>query len=135
MKDSKSMAISSLQSCLHQGLKPQRSCMESRDHNASSSLKGSNSILSKVFPPEDIVEDYSLCDHSHISSLRRICHKIKDITCLNLVIRRYTLCFDMMIDLNSVDYSDEVEVLCPFIFRFLRIKSLRVEFPGFVLDL
>jgi len=60
--------------------------------------------------------DPYLCDHSQINRLRRICHPIKDLTHLNLVIRR-------------VDSSNEIESLSPFIARFLRIKSLRIEFP------
>lgn len=59
----------------------------------------------------------SLCDHSHIQPLRRICHKIKGTKRLNLVIRR-------------VETSDELESLCPLIARFSRVQSIRTEFSN-----
>jgi len=60
--------------------------------------------------------DPYLCDYSHLNDLRKICHKIRNIQRLNLVFRR-------------VDFSHEIEMITPFISRFSRLKSLRVEFP------
>jgi len=60
--------------------------------------------------------DPYLCDHSHLNDLRKICYKIRDISGLNLVIRR-------------VDFPHEIETITPFVSRFLRLRSFRVEFP------
>jgi len=49
--------------------------------------------------------------------LRKICPRIKETKRVNIVIRR-------------VNTSDELGALSPFIARFLRITSLRVEFPN-----
>jgi len=60
--------------------------------------------------------DPYLCDHSHLNDLRKICYKLRDIPWLNFVIRR-------------VDFPHELETITPFISRFSRLRSLRVEFP------
>jgi len=60
--------------------------------------------------------DPYLCERSHLNDLRKIGYKIRDIQKLNLVIRR-------------VDYPQELETIAPFVSRFSRLRSLRVEFP------
>jgi len=76
-------------------------------------VEGSHSIkLVKSFE-----FDPYLCDQSHIQTLRRICHKIKGTKRLNLVIRR-------------VETSNELDNLCPFIARFTKTESIRIEFPN-----
>jgi len=61
--------------------------------------------------------DPYLCDRSYLNDLRKICHRIRDVTWLNLVLRR-------------VDFSGEIGILAPSLGRFLRLKSIRGEFPG-----
>jgi len=61
--------------------------------------------------------DPYLCEHSYITDLRRVCHKIKRAKRINLTIRR-------------MDTSDELEKLGPFMARFTRIESIRLEFPS-----
>jgi len=61
--------------------------------------------------------DPYLCDKSHINDLRKICPRIKEARRTNFVIRR-------------VNTSDELETLSPFIARFLRVISFRIEFPN-----
>jgi len=60
--------------------------------------------------------DPYLCDRSEINHLRKICHKLKDIAWLNLVLRR-------------VDFPSEIETLAPFVSRFSRLRSIRIELP------
>jgi len=62
--------------------------------------------------------DPYLCEKSHIDDLRRVCPKIKETRRANFVIRR-------------VNTPDELEIMSPFIARFLKIKALRIEFPKF----
>jgi len=61
--------------------------------------------------------DPYLCDQSYLNHLKRICHKIQKIKRLNLVIRR-------------VDFPAELETFSPFVARFSKLHSFRLEFPS-----
>lgn len=72
----------------------------------------------------------SLCGFSGLKPLSKVFKKLRTSQNLNIVIRRYGS-ISLRNNFNRVERKREVKCLVPAIYRLVRLKNLRIEFPRY----